>query len=70
MQASFDPINWKDSNGISATLNSTDFIAALSSVSNVGITIGGGCFAATGVALQNGTAKGGQFDVKEIVLKD
>lgn len=70
LQASFNPINWKDSNAISATSIPDDFNEALSSASNVGITIGGGCFAATGVALQTGTAKGGRFDVIEIALKD
>ena len=70
LQASFELANWKDANGQAAASISKEFSQALSSVSNVGVTIGGGCFAAAGVALQKGTAKSGQFEVIEIALTD
>ena len=58
LKALLDPKLWIDTEGVSALDRPTEFAAAVASVSWIGITIGGGCYSATGVALEEGTATG------------
>lgn len=58
LKALLRPEYWIDTDGVSAVDVPDAFAAAVASVSWIGVTIGGGCYSATGVALETDGASG------------
>ena len=52
---SFDGANWSDWNGLSGTTESAGFNAAVSHVTMIGLSFGGGCFFENGVGTSDGS---------------